>query len=60
MLGLLCPGRPARIAAAVRDHPLRTPSGVEKVPRLLCLGRLARIAAAVIHALRHPCSLVVA
>eukprot|EP00959_Pyramimonas_sp_CCMP1952_P137388 2875126-Pyramimonas_sp.AAC.1 len=25
---LLCPGRPSRIAAAVRHHPLRTPYGV--------------------------------
>eukprot|EP00959_Pyramimonas_sp_CCMP1952_P079485 1661630-Pyramimonas_sp.AAC.1 len=26
----LCPGRPVRIAAALRDHPLRTPYGVGK------------------------------
>ena len=31
------PGRLGRIEAAVRDHPLRTPYGVETVPRLLCL-----------------------
>ena len=31
------PGRLARIETAARDHPLRAPSGVEKVPRLLCL-----------------------
>eukprot|EP00959_Pyramimonas_sp_CCMP1952_P180908 3783002-Pyramimonas_sp.AAC.1 len=31
------PGRLGRIDTAVRDHPMRTPCGVEKVPRLLCL-----------------------
>ena len=34
---LAMPGRPSCIAAELRDHPLRTPCGVEKVPRLLCL-----------------------
>eukprot|EP00959_Pyramimonas_sp_CCMP1952_P157575 3295328-Pyramimonas_sp.AAC.1 len=29
----------ARIGAALRDHPLRTPYVVDKTPRLLCPGR---------------------
>ena len=36
-----------RDVGAVKDHPLRTPSGVEKVPRLLDPATLARIDTAV-------------
>eukprot|EP00959_Pyramimonas_sp_CCMP1952_P244243 5105671-Pyramimonas_sp.AAC.1 len=45
----------ARIETAVRDHPLRTTSAVEKMPRLLGPATLAGIETAVRdHPLRTP------